>query len=469
MKLFNFEEALKLNIDEVKNLYKDYINPNQASILSQFPFNKELFARAEGVYLFTETNKKILDFTGGIGVLGLGHNNKNILETRIKFQKEKYIEIHKIYFSKYLAALSHNLAKLMPGDLDKTFLCNSGAEAVEGAIKIAYKFYKGKKKKIIYSDRSYHGKLIGSGSISGSYKKDLFPKLQNTQSFIFDDLDSLKIALEKNSQNGETCCVVIEAFSASTLEKLSDQFVNGLINLKKKYNFLIIADEVFMGFYKSKNIFYFLKYKDFIPDVVTISKSFGGGKSSISAYICKNEYYKKVYGNLSDAFLHTTTYNGFGEECATAIEATYLFGSEEIKNNAKFISEYTSKKMNDLREKNPGIISEVKGTGILNGIFFNTTVSKVSEFFDFTKIDFITDRAAFAKKLYALAVSFELYEKYDILTYINETGKSNHLVVGIPLIAKKEQIDYFFSSIDKILAEGLNLKMLGIILNFLKS
>jgi len=71
MKLLNFEETLKLNIDEVKSFYKDYINPNQTSILSQFPFNKELFTHAEGVYLFTETNKKILDFTGGIGVLGL--------------------------------------------------------------------------------------------------------------------------------------------------------------------------------------------------------------------------------------------------------------------------------------------------------------------------------------------------------------------------------------------------------------
>lgn len=469
MKLLNFKDALKLNLEDVKKYYKDFVNPNQTSILSQFPFNKELFVYAEGMYIFTETNKKILDFTGGIGVLGLGHNNKKIIETRLNFQKEKLIEIHKIYFSKYLAALSYNLATLMPGDLNKTFLCNSGAEAVEGALKISYKYYKGTKKNIIYSDRSYHGKLIGSGSISGSYKQNLFPRLQNTQSFVFNDISNLEKILEDNSKNGETCCVVLETYSASTLEDLSDSFVNKLKELKKKYNFLIIADEVFMGFYKSKNIFHFLKYKDFIPDIVTISKSFGGGKSSISAYVCKDTYYKSVYGNLSDAFLHTTTYNGFGEECATAVEATSIFGSEEYKEKAKFISDYTLKKMQDLVNKNSKIVSHVKGTGILNGIFFDSNISKITEVLDLTNINFIKDRSSFAKKLYALAVSFELFEKYNILTYINETGKSNHLVLGIPLIAEKDQIDYFFISLNKILSKGLNFKMLKIVLNFLKS
>ena len=113
--------------------------------------------------------KKILDLTGGIGVLNHGHNKQSILEERIKFQTEKKMEVHKLFFfSIFGKILSYNIAQVLPGDLNRSFFSNSGAEAIEGAIKLAYKFYNGERKYILHSDISFHGKTIGASSISGS-------------------------------------------------------------------------------------------------------------------------------------------------------------------------------------------------------------------------------------------------------------------------------------------------------------
>ena len=128
--------------------------------------------------MLTSSGKKILDFTGGLGVLGLGHNHPEILKARLDFQKNKRVEVHKIIFSKYMAVLSNNLSYLLPSNLKKSFFLNSGAEAVEAAIKVCFKSYTKKRKFILHSDRSYHGKLIGSG-ISDYFEENQFPVMEN--------------------------------------------------------------------------------------------------------------------------------------------------------------------------------------------------------------------------------------------------------------------------------------------------
>ena len=138
-----------------------------------------------------------MDFTAGLGVLNLGHNNHNILKERIKFQKSKTMEVYKNFLSPYIAGLSKNLSEIIPGDLNYSFFCNSGAEAIDGCIKISYKFHKGKRKYILHTDRSFHGKLLGSLSVSESQRKFEFPKIPNTKKFKFNDIKSLK-SLIKN-------------------------------------------------------------------------------------------------------------------------------------------------------------------------------------------------------------------------------------------------------------------------------
>ncbi len=458
-KLFSVDDAEKLSSSEIINLTKNYINNHQANIFSKFSWGSDLFEKAEGMYIYTKNDKKILDFTGGIGVLNLGHNHPRILKKRIEFQKKNRMEIHKLVFSPYLAALSKNLSNLLPGDLNKTFMCNSGAEAVEGAMKLAYKYYKGKRKIILHSDISYHGRLIASGSISGSenYEK-YFPKIPNTDFFKYNDIESLEKKIKENIDENNNCniyAIIFETYSASAVIGLNDNFINYLRKICKKYNIIMIADEVYTGWGKTGYLFNFNRFNEFIPDIVTTSKGIGGGKASISAFIARDEIFEKSYSKVNEAFLHTSTYNGFGEECATAIEVINTIIDEKLVDNANFFHKNFLILMNNLKDKYPSIIKTINGSGCLNGVSIKSPLESIEKIFSEIPINFIKDRKNFFNKVTTIAICNALYDKHNIFCTIRENGNNVYLSVSPSLIVKKEELEYFVNSLDNIFSSGL--------------
>jgi len=469
--IYTIQDAENLSIEQVVKLYKDYINPNQSQIFSNLPYGRDLFKSAKGVYIYTKGGKKILDFTGGLGVLGLGHNHQRILDARIKFQQENKMEVHKIVFSNYMAALSKNMAALLPENLNKSFFLNSGAEAVEAAIKICFKSYNSKKKNILFSNKSYHGKLIGSGSISGSYlKKNQFPVMENCINFNFNDPRDLEEKILDCQKDGGVYAVIIEPFSASLLKSCSQEFIDKLFFLKNKFHFRIIYDEVFTGFFKSKKMFYFENFKiNNVPDAICLSKTLGGGKSSISCLIVGDNIYNEAYSKLSDTFLHTTTYNGFAEESLTALETINIITEKDFENKVQKLCDNLNEKLKEIQEKHKDKIDEIKGTGILNGIVFKSIYNNLAKLIEFFPLEIIKDKAFFLKKLTATAISCELYEKYNILTAVNDSVNSNHLCVSPSLIISETDVNYFFSSLNQVLNDGVSHKSIEVMLNFAKS
>ena len=420
--------------------------------------------------MYSSTGKKILDFTGGLGVLGLGHNHQEILKARIDFQKEKEIEVHKIIFSKYMAALSSSISYLLPENLTKSFFLNSGAEAVEAAIKVCFRSLKSKKKFILFSNKSYHGKLIGSGSISGSYRKDnQFPEMENCENFNFNDPIDLEKRVIECEKIGGVYSVIIEPFSASLLQPCSDVFMNKLFELKRKYGFKIIFDEVFTGFFKSKKMFYFQNFIDLVPDIICLSKTLGGGKSSISCLVIDDKTYNDAYGKINETFLHTTTYNGFGEESVTALAALNILSRNDFQKKVESLSNLISIKLKELQLKHSKKIQEIKGNGILNGIIFKSFSTSLGSLLEKIPSHFIKDRSFFLKKITATAISCEMYEKHNILTSINDSSFSNHLCVSPSLVMGKDEVNYFFESLDSTLNNNLDLKSIELIVNFIKS
>lgn len=463
-KNLSIEDTEKLSIDEIKKLYSEYVNPKQTKIFSNFPFGQDVFVKAEGMYIYTNKNKKILDFTGGLGVLNHGHNNPRITSTRLNFVKNNKMEVHKIVFSPYLAALSHNLSNILGGKLKRTFLCNSGAEAVEGAVKLAFRA-QNNKKFIISSDKSYHGKLIASGSISGSLKKiNSFPKISGYDFFKFNDLKSIESKLAELEKKGGVYAVIIEPFSASLLEPCSENFINGLISLKKKYNFAIICDEVYCAWFKCGEIFYFKKFKNFEPDIVTLSKSMGGGKSSISALVANEDVYNSVYGSIETATLHTTTYNGFGEECATAIEAINILFEENYETKVKNLEKKIINNLENLKKKYPKKIKKISGTGSLFGIEFYSLIDNFDNLIKKIPLKSIEKKGNLINKLNVASISSELYSKHNILTHISESDNANFLYISPSLIAEEENVEYFFNSLEQVLKSQLDIKLFQYVL-----
>ena len=461
------EDINNFSMKETKILYNEYVNPEQVSIFSAFDYNNEVFKKANGINIYTETGKKILDFTGGLGVLNHGHNHPRILKTRIKFQEEKQIEVNKLTLSPYIAALGHNISNLLSKKLNKSYFSNSGAEANEGAIKMAYASYKNKRRYILSSDDSFHGKLIATGSITGSLKHYDFPKMENFAFFKYNDFESLKQVVEGLNGPDKKCdvyAIIIEPFIAQRVFGYDEEFIQKTKKLCDEKDIRLIFDEVYVGWGKTGHLFAFQRY-DYYPDILTFSKSFGGGKSSISGFIATDKVFKYAYGTKKTALMHTSTYNGFAEECATAIEAIKILLDENLIERASIIHETLKNSLMQLKVKYPNTISEIRGLGCINGISFNSPLDIFTKISEKIPLKFISDKTEFIEKLTVASIINHLYSEHNILTTVKLNPGDPLLSISPSLVTSDEDLNYFIDSLDKTLALGLS----NLIFKFVKS
>ncbi len=459
MQLLNNKDIDNLSIKQIHDLYSKYVNKSQVNLISKFGFGNDVVQKAEGSFIYTKDNKKIYDFTGGIGVLNHGHNHPRILKVREWFAKNKKMEVHKNFFSPYVAGLSHNIANLLPNDLKISYFSNSGADANEGALKLAYKYHRGERDYVLSADISFHGKRVGAGNVSGSKETSYFnfQQILKSKKFIYNDIDSVKQLVKDLRKNNSSniYAIIVEPFSASSLLSCSENFLKSLRDICNKENIVLIYDEVYSGWCKTGNLFYFMNFDNAEPDVLTSGKSLGGGKASISAYTCKEKIFKKSYDNLRDATLHSTTFNALGEETMTAIEAINIIIEDNYLKKSKEIFNILNPGLIELKKKYPNIISDVRGSGSLNGIVINTDFTD-KYFLPLIKLipsQFTKDDYAF-KKIVVSSIISELYDTHKILTFYG-SNIDLPLKISAPIITKKEYIDYFLSSLDKTLSMGL--------------
>lgn len=457
--LLSLAQAEQLTTKQVHELYRRYVNRSQVALMTSFGFGRELADHAEGAIIHTKDGRQILDFTGGVGVLSHGHNHPRILAARMRFQQERRMEVHKTYFSPYLAALSNNLAAVLPGDLNMSFLPNSGAEAVEGAVKLAYKYHGGKRNTILHADISFHGKLLGSGSLTGGAQNHFaFPGIPGTVAYPYNDLDGLRAAVSAARNDAGKCdvyAILIEPLSASTMRACDESFLRGLRDLCTEQDIVLIFDEIYTGWGKTGTLFYFMRYPGLVPDVLTTSKSFGGGKSSISAFVAREPVFRQAYDSLTDALLQSTstTYYGFGEETATALEAVNIAIEEDFPARATQIERILGPGLQRIAKEHPDIVTDVYGAGALWGVFLRRDSTLLDLCAKLAPGGFAKD-PNFSTKVVTCAVIENLYREHGIYTYYTLNGR-NPLVVGPPLVVSDDQVEYFLGCLDATLAKGL--------------
>lgn len=452
MKEYNLIQLLEVDTftqKEIVGLYSKYINPGIAIFLKILGFDKYKIMKAEGMYLYTECGKKILDLSGGLSVLNHGHNHPRIMEARKRFNEDKRLEICKAFISSYQSVLAKNLAEIFPATLQYSFFCNSGAEANEGALKIALLFHKPKRDKIIYTDLGYHGKTFATMSVSGLVSrpyKELFKTLDGCIELPYGDIGAVKDLIAKRTASGscDIACMILEPIKADLVLMPPKGYLQELESLCNAQNIILIADEIFTGFGRTGKMFGF-EHGGIIPDIVTFSKSLGGGKASIAGYIVKSHIFKKTYGSLKGCTIHTTTFGGLGEECATAIEALNIINDEDLIGNARVQGEYLLARMKELKNKYPQYIKDVRGIGLLcifelrnsNEVFgdkFLKAIPQINDLF---------------LGLIPAAIISELFKRHNILIYTG--GREDNLFINPALIIKKEDIDIFIDSLDNVL------------------
>jgi len=449
--MITIDEVNNLGPNEIKELYLKYSNSGLYKVFNILGLAELEPISAEGIYINCKNDKKIYDFTAGNCVLNLGHNHPRILNARKVFNTKKIMEVWKFFPSPYLAALSKNLASLLPEKLNNSFFCNSGAEANEGALKIAQKFQGKKKNKIVFTDIGFHGRTHATLSLSGGdVTREYFNKLEGCLMCKYNDVSDVERVVEsRRDQGGDICAIILESMVASRIEIPSKGYLKKIREICDKNDILMIIDEVWTGFGRTGKMFAF-QYDDIIPDILTVSKSLGGGKASIAAYIAKDEIFKKAYGSLKDYNIHSTTYNGLGEECFTAIESLNIFSDGKIVQNSYDMGEHLKSGLLELQKKHPKMINEVRGLGLAVGVKLNAPGNFAFKLLSKLNNEF---KEKVGDGIFSAIIINQLLTKYNILVSVHPQAPSQ-IALTPPLIIKKDEINYFLNSFDNLLSKG---------------
>lgn len=302
------------------------------------PFALELeIAGADGPWLIDPSGKKYLDMISGIGVSNLGHGNRGILDA-IREQSEKYL--HTMVYGEHIQSpqilLAELLVSLLPPSLNTVFYLNSGAEAVEGALKLARKFTG--RPGIISCKRAYHGSTYGAMSLmSDRSKTDPYrPLLPEIHFMEFNRLEELE------KINRQTAAVVMEVIQAEAGIRLPDpDYLEALRKRCTETGCLLIFDEIQTGMGRTGSLFAFSPY-GVVPDVLILGKSFGGGLP-LSAFVAD----KKLMAVLADEppLTHMTTFGGHPLSCAAGLAALNQLVQTSLVHDSISKSDYLVKKL----------------------------------------------------------------------------------------------------------------------------
>lgn len=326
--------------------------------LPVFKRYKIVLERGDGAYLYDINGKRYVDFLAGIAVNVLGHNYPPLVDAIAK-QAGKAIHVSNLYYTQAQADAAAKLVKL--SGLDRAFFGNSGAEANEGAIKIARKFAKKispDKTQIITAWDSFHGRTLATLTATGQphYHEGLEPLPQGFDYVHFNDADELA---EKISD--KTCAVMLETIQGEGgVYPPKNDYLKRVRELCDKYGALLILDEIQAGMGRSGKFFAYEKY-GVKPDIVTLAKGLAGG-IPIGAFICTEE--------VAQAFRpgdHGTTFGGNPLACAAANVVLDTIPDEKFLAHVEEVGAYFKGRLIELQKKYPEQISEIRGEGLILG------------------------------------------------------------------------------------------------------
>ncbi|MBE3587449.1 MAG: aspartate aminotransferase family protein [Thermoanaerobacteraceae bacterium] len=432
--LLTLSRALSMDRQQVRDLHKNYLNAGLTTMLGLLDFDKP-FVRAAGVCVWDKNGNEYLDFLGAYGALNLGHNHPAVLEA---VERVRHLpNLLQASLNPLAGALAHNLARITPGDLQRSFFCNSGAEAVEGALKLA-RIATGRSG-VIYCRGSFHGKTMGALSVTGreKYQKPFAPLLPDCTPVPFGDLE----ALDKALQPRQAAAFIVEPIQGEGGIILPPPgYLAEARRLCRKYGTLFIADEIQTGFGRTGYLFA-CEGEGVEPDVMCLAKSLGGGIMPIGAYITTDEIWKKAYGSMDKTLLHTSTFGGNTMACAAALAAIQVIYEENLVEQAREKGAYFLARLKELQERFP-LLKEVRGRGLMIGLEFNQPGGLVSR-----------ASLGLADKLsgeyMGSLVAGELLNNHHIITAYT-LNNPNVIRLEPPLIVTREQIDRVVAALEEI-------------------
>lgn len=346
-----------------------YIDEAEQALLHTYNRYQVVFDRGEGVYLYDMDGKKYLDFVSGIAVFALGYHNEAYNDA-LKSQIDKIIHTSNYYYNAPAIEAAKKLKEI--SGMDRVFFTNSGAEAIEGAIKTARKYAYLKDGKtdheIIAMNHSFHGRTMGALSVTGNphYREAFEPMIGNIRFADLNDFDSVMAQV-----NDKTCAILFETVQGEGgIYPATEEFMQKVRALCDERDILMILDEIQCGMGRTGEMFAWQRY-GIRPDVMTTAKALGCGVP-VGAFLMT----EKVGANSLVAGDHGTTYGGNPLACAAVSKVIDLFREQDVLTNVNRVGAYLEKRLDEIAAEF-SCVETRRGVGLMQGLVFDRPVGNI--------------------------------------------------------------------------------------------
>lgn len=370
------------------------------------------FTKGQGMKLWDMDGKVYYDFLGGIAVSALGHSHPVLVNALIE-QAQKFIHCSNYYYIESQAKLAQLIVE--NSCCDKVFFANSGAEANEGAIKLARLYFRKKgvpeKFEIITLEKSFHGRTLATLAATGQekYQKNYCPLTPKFLSVPMNDIDALENAITEY-----TCGIMLEPIQGeSGVNPANVDYIKKVRELCDKKDVLLIFDEVQCGLGRTGKMFGY-EHFGIEPDIFTLAKALGGG-FPIGA-LCAKEPYASAF----EPGDHGSTFGGNPLACSAGLATLSTIINDKLYDNSAKMGEYFTDKLNRLKNKHR-IITEVRGKGLMIGVQL------------------------------AAPIAVKLKKKFLEQGFLIGSVGDNIIRMLPPLIISKDDIDMYIAALDKVL------------------
>jgi putrescine aminotransferase len=422
---------------EVYARHARYISPALVELLHTLGYEK-IFPRAQGCFLYDETGRPYVDMISGFGSVNLGYNHPEIiaaLQEALAASPPSFLHVAPPVEAGLLAEA---LAARLGHGLEISFFGNSGAEAIEGALKLA--FSATRRTRALYCHRSYHGLTLGALSVTGSESlRKYFPSLPGCEEVVFGSLEGVE---EKLRTRNYAAFVVEPWLIEGGIVEAPSSYLRDLSRLCTQYGTALIVDEVQTGLGRTGSLFAFQEM-GVSPDIVAYAKGFSGGLLPIGGFTTSREWYQRAYPGAGSYGRHASTFGGNALSCAVARKTLSLV-DEALCARVRRAGESLGR---GLRGLGSPLVSGVRGRGLLFGVSLQGPPLRVWE-----RVASLGLSKTLSKRLLGHWVAVRLLEE----GFVTETTTHDEATLRVEpsLLIEDAQLEGFVQALGRVLHEN---------------
>jgi ornithine--oxo-acid transaminase len=434
---FELSQLLQEHKGQNFGLHARYINPQLPRVLETLGMGR-FYVRGEGCYLWDEKGERYLDFLAGFGVFALGRSHPTVVAALHEALDAQLPNLVQMDCPLLPGVLAEQLTKRAHPGIERVFFTNSGAEAVEAAIKFARR-HTGRTR-VLYCDHAFHGLTSGALSLNGGqeFRAGFGPLLPGCDQVRFGDVASLEAELRR----GDVAAFVVEPVQGKGVNVASPEYWAAAQELCRRHRALFVADEVQTGLGRTGAFFCYEHY-GLKPDIITVSKALSGGYVPVGAMMCSQRISDSVYPSMERAMAHSSTFGTNLLAMVAGLATLQAFDEEDVVDRARRTGEAFQKALAPLVERHE-FLKEVRGKGLMIGLVFGEP-SSPSLRRRWKAVE------AVRPALFSQMVVVPLFQRHRILTQVAADGM-NVVKLLPPLVAGEEEVEYFTDALDDVLS-----------------